>query len=76
VLEALFDDQALPAVTGAHLSRALDDLLDSAQGVTRTLLGVGVDPATLPPGGMPVGPGPEMMMARRRAGVRSYRGSL
>jgi hypothetical protein len=76
VLEALFDDPALPAVTGAHLSRALDDLLDSAQGVTRTLLGVGVDPATLPPGGMPVGPGPEMMMARRRAGVRSYRGSL
>jgi hypothetical protein len=76
VLEALFDDPALPAVTGAHLSRALDDLLDSAQGVTRTLLGVGVDPATLPPGGMPVGPGPEMVMARRRAVARSYRGSL
>jgi hypothetical protein len=30
----------------------------------------------LPPGGMPVGPGPEMMMARRRAVARSYRGSL
>jgi hypothetical protein len=70
VLEALLDDAALPAVTGAHLSRALDDLLDSAQGVTRTLLGVGVDPTTLPPGGMPVGPGPEMMAARRRAASR------
>jgi len=35
---------ALPAVTGAHLARALDDLLDAAQAVTRTLLGVGVAP--------------------------------
>jgi ATP-dependent 26S proteasome regulatory subunit len=51
VLEALHDDPALGAVTGAHLSRALDDLLDTAQAVTRTLLGVGVDPATLPAGG-------------------------
>src|SRR5580692_10346046 len=73
VLEALHDttvnnDAGLPAVTGAHLARALDDLLDSAQGVTRTLLGVGVDPTTLPPGGLPVGPqGDAMMMARRRA---------
>jgi ATP-dependent 26S proteasome regulatory subunit len=68
VLEALHDDPALPAVTGAHLTRALDDLLDSAQGVTRTLLGVGVDPTTLPGGGLPVGPQVDaMMMARRRA---------
>jgi ATPase family associated with various cellular activities (AAA) len=68
VLEALHDDPALPAVTGAHLARALDDLLDSAQGVTRTLLGVGVDPTTLPAGGLPVGPQADaMMMARRRA---------
>ncbi len=44
-------DHGVPTVTGAHLARALDDLLDSAQGVTRTLLGVGVDPATLPAGG-------------------------
>ncbi len=75
VLEALHDDPALPAVTGAHLSRALDDLLDSAQGVTRTLLGVGVDPTTLPVGGLPDGSRPDaMMMARRRAMVsRSYR---
>jgi SpoVK/Ycf46/Vps4 family AAA+-type ATPase len=53
VLEALHEtapdtEAGLPAVTGAHLARALDDLLDSAQGVTRTLLGVGVDPTTLP----------------------------
>jgi hypothetical protein len=83
VLEALHDGTrpaggtALPAVTGAHLARALDDLLDSAQGVTRTLLGVGVDPTTLPAGGLPVGPQADaMMMARRRAMVSRavYRG--
>jgi hypothetical protein len=53
VLEALNDDPALPAVSGTHLARALDDLLDAAQAVTRTLLGVGVDPADLPAGGGP-----------------------
>src|SRR6516164_8829086 len=53
VLESLHDDPALAAVTGAHLARALDDLLDAAQAVTRTLLGVGVDPAKLPAGGVP-----------------------
>ncbi len=83
VLEALHDrtgsagDAAPPAVTGAHLARALDDLLDSAQGVTRTLLGVGVDPTTLPAGGLPAGPHADaMMMARRRAMVSRavYRG--
>jgi ATPase family associated with various cellular activities (AAA) len=82
VLEALHEtapdtEAGLPAVTGAHLARALDDLLDSAQGVTRTLLGVGVDPTTLPAGGLPSGPQADaMMMARRRAMVsRSvYRG--
>ena len=58
VLEALHDDPALPAVTGAHVSRALDDLLDSSQAVSRTLLGVGVDPATLPAGALAHGPGP------------------
>ena len=74
VLEALHDGTraaegaAVPAVTGAHLARALDDLLDSAQGVTRTLLGVGVDPTTLPAGGLPVGVQADaMIMARRRA---------
>ncbi len=78
VLEALHDDPALPAVTAAHLARALDDLLDSAQGVTRTLLGVGVDPTTLPAGGLPDGPRADaMLMARRRGMVsRSYRGGF
>jgi hypothetical protein len=57
VLEALHEDPALTAVTGTHVARALDDLLDAAQGVTRTLLGVGVDPADLPAGGL-VQPGP------------------
>jgi len=37
---------------------ALDDLLDAAQAVTRTLLGVGVDPASLPSGAaLPPDPG-------------------
>ncbi|MDQ6851444.1 MAG: hypothetical protein M3070_16190 [Actinomycetota bacterium] len=51
VLEALFEQTPLTTVTVAHVARALDDLLDSAQEVTRTLLGVGVDPTQLPPGG-------------------------
>ena len=69
VLEALQDDPELTTVTGEHLARALDDLLDAAQEVTRTLLGVGVDPETLPAGGA-LGAGmigPAGMMARRRA---------
>jgi hypothetical protein len=76
VLEALHDSGTLTSVTGAHLARALDDLLDSAQGVTRTLLGVGVDPTTLPAGGLAGGQHPDaMMMARRRAMTRAvYRG--
>ena len=58
VLESLHDDPVLTAVTGAHLARALDDLLDAAQAVTRTLHGVGVDPADLPVGGaLSRGPG-------------------
>jgi ATPase family associated with various cellular activities (AAA) len=76
VLEALHDDgaprddQGLPAVTGAHLTRALDDLLDAAQAVTRTLLGVGVDPADLPAGGaLSAGPPGAGWMAYRRRGL-------
>ncbi len=58
MLESLHDDPVLNAVTGTHLARALDDLLDAAQAVTRTLLGVGVDPADLPAGGaLMTGPG-------------------
>src|ERR1700761_6747144 len=70
VLEALHDGEAgaepgtVPEVTGIHLSRALDDLLDSTQGVTRTLLGVGVDPESLPAGGA-LGPGPAVSAGRR-----------
>jgi hypothetical protein len=63
VLEALMADPALTAVTGAHVARALDDLLDSSQGVTRTLLGVGVDPTTLPAGGL-LRQGPVLHSAR------------
>jgi ATP-dependent 26S proteasome regulatory subunit len=74
VLESLHDDPALTAVTGTQLARALDDLLDAAQAVTRTLHGVGVDPADLPVGGaLSRGPGgggwmaygPRGMMRRR-----------
>jgi hypothetical protein len=71
VLESLHDDPVLTAVTGAHLARALDDLLDAAQAVTRTLHGVGVDPAGLPPGGaLSAGPGRSGgWVAYRRGGM-------
>jgi hypothetical protein len=69
VLESLHDDPALTAVTGAHLARALDDLLDAAQAVTRTLLGVGVDAAELPVGSA-LSPGPARgWMAYGRRGM-------
>jgi len=78
VLESLHDDPALAAVTGAHLARALDDLLDAAQAVTRTLLGVGVDPERLPAGGpLPAVPGRAWMAYGRQAMPRRighYRG--
>jgi hypothetical protein len=51
MLESLHDDGSPPAVTGAHTRRALDDLLDSGQRLTRSLLGVGNDPESLPAGG-------------------------
>src|SRR5260221_7680361 len=70
VLESLHDDPALTAVTGAHMTRALDDLLDAAQAVTRTLLGVGVDPASLPSGGaLPPSPGRGGWTAYGRRGM-------
>ncbi len=53
VLEALHEQDPLREVTAVHLSRALDDLLDSTQQVTRTLLGVGGGGA-----GEDDGPGP------------------
>jgi SpoVK/Ycf46/Vps4 family AAA+-type ATPase len=51
MLESLHDDPSAPVVTAAHTSRALDDLLDSGQRLTRSLLGVGNDPESLPAGG-------------------------
>jgi len=84
VLESLHDQQepasaatdgpagpGVPTVTGTHLALALDDLLDSAQGVTRTLLGVGVDPTTLPAGGA-LGMSPAGFMARRHMAVGRF----
>lgn len=50
MLEALHEDASASSVTGTHVARALDDLLDSGQDLTRSLLGVGNDPARLPPG--------------------------
>ncbi|WP_298345692.1 ATP-binding protein [Ferrimicrobium sp.] len=63
VLESL-GEQA-PLVTAAHVSRALDDLLDSGQAVTRTLLGVGVDSSTSPSASLgPVPPSGRMRVGR------------
>jgi ATPase family protein associated with various cellular activities (AAA) len=50
MLESLNEDASVPAVTAAHTSRALEDLLASGQQLTRSLLGVGNDPDALPPG--------------------------
>ncbi|MEX5716787.1 AAA family ATPase [Geodermatophilus maliterrae] len=46
VLEALHEQDPVSEVTSEHLTRALDDLLDSSQQVTRTPLGVGGDAVT------------------------------
>ncbi|MBV8946622.1 MAG: ATP-binding protein [Solirubrobacterales bacterium] len=51
MLEALQDNASVPVVTAAHTGRALDDLLDAGQQLTRSLLGVGTDPQSLPAGG-------------------------
>jgi hypothetical protein len=51
MLESLHENASDPIVTAAHASRALDDLLDSGQQLTRSLLGVGNDPEALAPGG-------------------------
>jgi ATP-dependent 26S proteasome regulatory subunit len=50
VLESLQEHTPLRTVTVEHTTRALDDLLDSAQSVTRSLLGVSNDPDQLSPG--------------------------
>ena len=56
LLESLQDDPSDPLVTADHTGRALDDLLDAAQKLTRSLLGVGTDPETLAAGGGAVPP--------------------
>lgn len=57
VLEALTETSGpLRVVTGEHLARALDDLLDSTQSVTRALLGVPGDQSG-PPAAAPFGHG-------------------
>jgi ATP-dependent 26S proteasome regulatory subunit len=45
MLECVQEDPAASAVTAAHTTRALDDLLDTRQQLTRSLLGV-ADPAS------------------------------
>ena len=73
MLESLHDPDE-QAVTVAHVSRALDDLLDSTQQLTRSLLGVGNDPETLPAGGglgsLPPQAGRGWMVAQARARSR------
>lgn len=52
VLEAVREGGAADGeIRSEQLNAALDDLLDSTQGVTRSLLGVGNDPESLPGGG-------------------------
>jgi hypothetical protein len=51
MLESLHDDAARVTVTALHMSRALDDLLESGQRLTRSLLGVGNEPESLRSGG-------------------------
>jgi len=79
VLEALHEHTPLRSITAAHPTRGLDDLLDSTQQVTRSLLGVGNDPQSLPAGGglgsLPAGPpSAARMMAIMRARGRRMGG--
>jgi hypothetical protein len=74
VLEALHEhaaDHGLApdVITATHVSRALDDLLDSTQQVTRSLLGVGNDAESLPAGGG-AGGLPALRPGMRMASVR------
>jgi len=68
MLESLQDNPSEPVVTAEHTTRALDDLLDADQKLTRSLLGVGTDPETLAAGGgagsLPPHPGPGWMRGR------------
>jgi hypothetical protein len=51
MLESLHEDTSATSATADHFARALDDLLESGQQLTRSLLGVGNDPEALSPGG-------------------------
>ncbi|MGH2915400.1 MAG: AAA family ATPase [Solirubrobacteraceae bacterium] len=75
ILEALADDGANLAVTAAHVTRALDDLLDSTQNLTRSLLGVGNDPTNLPAGGG-IGALPPQQSGRGWMTAQARRGSF
>ena len=48
---ALEQGEPEPTVTAKYATEALDDLLHTGQQLTRSLLGVGNDPQTLPVGG-------------------------
>lgn len=72
MLESVHEDPSAEAVSAAHTSLALDDLLDSGQQLTRSLLGVGNDPDDLPAGG-----GVGTLPPRRgRGGYRQTRSSF
>jgi hypothetical protein len=68
MLESVHEDPPTSTVTAAHTARALDDLLDTGQQLTRSLLGVGNDPSSLPAGGgigtLPPPRGPGLRQAR------------
>ena len=77
MLESLQEDAAKPQVSAGHVARALDDLLDSTQQLTRSLLGVGNDPGT-PPAGAGLGSLPPLhgrgwLRAQARARVSAAR---
>ncbi len=79
VLESLRDASPLTTVTGDQLRRAIDDLLDVGQQITRNLLGVGYQPGDDSPGAVPglapppYGPGPQVTgMVMRYAPMRGW----
>jgi MoxR-like ATPase len=71
MLEALQENPTNPIVTASHAGRALDDLLDAGQQLTRSLLGVGTDPEALAAGGGAGGLPPRVGHGRATAYVRT-----